>query len=88
MDAFFGNFFLALFLAGLFRFLWTICAMLVRSKDVGNAVFAVALPLSMLYLLIGKILPIESWEGFVAGAVTGGLCCLAWARMRPGNVVP
>ena len=73
MFEFFGNFFLALFLAGLGRFFWMICGLLVRTKDVGNVLFAAALPLSMLYLMADKILPIESWQGFVAGGLSGAV---------------
>lgn len=73
MSAFSGNFFLALFLMGLFRFLWTVCRLLLRTQDRGNALFALVLPLSMLYLLAGKILPIESLSGFGAGLAAGAV---------------
>jgi hypothetical protein len=69
---FFGNFFLALILVGLFRFLWMVCGLLIQTKDGGNTLFAVVLPLSMLYLLVEKITPIESWPGFAAGLAAGG----------------
>lgn len=82
MFEFFGNFFLALLLVGLCRFFWTVCGLLIRSKDVGNAIFAVALPLSMLYLMVDKIMPIESWKGFLAGAITGAIVLLCFRASR------
>lgn len=82
MFEFFGNFFLALFLVGLGRFFWSVCGMLVRSKDVGNVIFAVVLPLSMLYLMVDKIMPIESWKGFAAGGLSGCVVLLCFRSKK------
>lgn len=82
MLPFSGNFFLALLLVGLARFLWTICGLLLRTKDGGNALFAVVLPLGMLYMLSDKILPIESWEGFASGLAVGGLAVFCLRRKK------
>lgn len=83
MFEFFGNFFLALALVGLFRFLWMVCGLLVRTGDVGNVIFAVALPVLMLYLLGLTMLPIDAWEGFAAGAATGLIAVHLVRRKKP-----
>ncbi|HOY03313.1 MAG TPA: hypothetical protein PLV36_17615, partial [Zoogloea sp.] len=80
---FFGNFFLALALVGLFRFLWMVCGLLIRTGDVGNAIFAVLLPVLMLYLLGRSLLPIDAWEGFAAGAATGAVAVYLFRRRKP-----
>jgi len=83
---FFGNFFLALALVGLFRFLWMLGGMLIRTGDAGNAIFAFVLPLLMLYLLGLTLLPMDDWEGFVAGGVLGGVVVyLFHRRKRPSS---
>ncbi|MDD2988353.1 MAG: hypothetical protein PHI64_05260 [Zoogloea sp.] len=87
MFDFLGNFFLALALVALFRFLWMLGGMLIRTGDAGNAIFAVVLPLLMLYLLGLTLLPMEHWEGFVAGgALGGGVVYLFHRRKRPSSV--
>lgn len=82
MFEFSGNFLLALFLAGLGRFFWTICGLLIRSRDVGNVIFAVALPLSMLYLMMDKIMPIGNWYGFAAGGLSGAIVLLCFRSKK------
>ncbi|MCK6394808.1 hypothetical protein [Zoogloea sp.] len=83
MFEFFGNFFLALALVGLFRFLWMLGGMLIRTGDVGNAIFAVVLPLLMLYLLGLTLLPMADWEGFVAGCALGGVLVYLFRSRKP-----
>jgi hypothetical protein len=78
---FFGNFLLALLLVGLLRFLYAVCALLVRTRDGGNIVFAIALPAVLLYIVVRNPVPVSSWTGLAAGAFLGALL-LAIARWR------
>lgn len=83
MSEFLGNFFLALLLCGLVRALYAVCAMLVRSRDGGNILFAVALPLALLYIVASNPVAIGSWAGFAAGAGVGAAAILFLALRRP-----
>ena len=82
MTDFFGNFLLALLLVGLVRFLYAVCALLVRTGDGGNIVFAIALPAALLYIVVRNPVPVSSWTGLAAGAFLGALLLLAIARWR------
>ena len=81
MTDFFGNFLLALLLVLLVRVLYTVCALLVRSGDGGNRVFAIALPAGLLYIVISNPVPVSSWSGLVAGGLMG-VCGLLLSRRR------
>jgi hypothetical protein len=79
---FFGNFLLALLLVGLIRFLYAVCALLVRTRDGGNIAFAIALPVALLYIAVRNPVPVGSWAGLGAGTVLGAVLLLALARWR------
>ena len=83
MTDFFGNFLLALLLVVLLRALYAICALLVRSGDGGNRVFAFALPAALLYIVISNPVPVSSWAGMAAGALLGVGVLLIWLSTRP-----
>ncbi len=83
MTDFIGNFVLALLLVALLRVLYVVCAMLVRTRDGGNIVFAVALPAALLYIVVRNPVPVSSWAGLVAGLLLGGALLLAIARWKP-----
>jgi hypothetical protein len=79
---FLGNFLLALMLVVLLRVLCTICTMLMRTGDVGNRVFAFALPAGLLYIVISNPVPVTSWAGLASGGLLGaGLWLVSW-RLR------
>lgn len=85
MTDFLGNFLLALLLVGLLRFLYAVCARLVRTRDGGNIAFAVALPAVLLYIVVRNPVPITSWAGLASGGVLGGALLLSialWTRRR------
>ena len=85
MTDFLGNFLLALLLVALVRFLYAVCALLVRTRDGGNIAFAVALPAGLLYIVVRNPVPVTSWAGLAAGAVLGGALFLSialWKRRR------
>ena len=83
MTDFIGNFVLALLLVALLRVLYVVCAMLVRTRDGGNIVFAVALPAALLYIVVRNPVPVSSWAGLVAGLLLGGALLLVVARWKP-----
>ena len=83
MTDFIGNFVLALLLVALLRVLYAVCAMLVRTRDGGNIVFAVALPAALLYIVVRNPVPVSSWAGLVAGLLLGGALLLVVARWKP-----
>lgn len=85
MIEFFGNFFLALFVVGLLRFLWSVCVLLIRTKDIGNRLFAGALPLSLLFVVVNNPVAVASWTGLIAGAIAGGLVVLYFQVRRAGR---
>lgn len=83
MADFSGNFVLALLLVALLRVLYTVCAMLVRTRDGGNIAFAIALPAGLLYIVVRNPVPVTSWAGLLAGALLGGGLLLSmwlWKR--------
>ena len=83
MTDFIGNFVLALLLVALLRVLYVVCAMLVRTRDGGNIVFAVALPAALLYIVVRNPVPVSSWAGLVAGLLLGGVLLVAIVRWKP-----
>ncbi len=83
MTDFIGNFVLALLLVALLRVLYAVCAMLVRTRDGGNIVFAVALPAALLYIVVRNPVPVSSWAGLVAGLLLGGVLLVAIVRWKP-----
>lgn len=82
MTEFFGNFLLALLLVALVRVLYTVCALLVRTRDGGNIAFAVGLPAVLLYVVVRNPVPVSSWAGLVSGALLGAGLLLAHASWR------
>jgi len=80
---FLGNFLLALLLVVLLRVLCTICIMLMRTGDVGNRLFAFALPAGLLYMVISNPVPVTSWAGLVSGGLLGvGVWLSIWRWQR------
>ena len=82
MTYFFGNFLLALLLVVLVRFLYAVCALLVRTRDGGNIAFAIALPAGLLYIVVRNPVPVTSWPGLAAGVILGAGLLLADAFRR------
>lgn len=85
MSDFAGNFLLALLLVVLLRVLYTVSAMLVRSGDGGNIAFGIALPAGLLYIVVRNPVPVSSWAGLLAGAVSGLVLWVSislWKRRR------
>ena len=82
MSDFIGNFLLALLLVVLLRFLYAVCAMLVRTRDGGNIAFAIALPAALLYIVVRNPVPVSSWAGLAAGVILGVGLLLADAFRR------
>ncbi len=85
MTDFFGNFLLALLLVALVRFLYAVCALLVRTRDGGNIAFAIALPAVLLFIVVRNPVPVSSWAGLASGAFLGAALLIAhasWKRRR------
>jgi len=82
MSDFTGNFLLALLLVVLVRFLYAVCAMLVRTRDGGNIAFAIALPAALLYIVVRNPVPVSSWAGLAGAVILGVGLLLADAFRR------
>lgn len=85
MTDFIGHFILALLLVVLLRVLYAVCLLLVRTRDGGNIVFAIALPAGLLYIVVRNPVPVTSWPGLVAGGLLGAALLLAiavWSGRR------
>jgi len=81
---FFGNFFLALLLSGLARVLYAVSAALIRTRDGGNILFAIALPAALLYIAVSNPVPIGDWAGFASGLAVGAAAILLSSLRKAG----
>lgn len=81
MGQFLGCALLGVLAVGAGRLAWGLCAELVEARNVIHTVFAVAVPLWLLYLT-DKYIEIGSPFGFVVGLVVGGVVLLLVTTSR------